>query len=301
MVVRRWRSPSRRRRARRDRDGHDAGRLVAPVARQVPAGVRSPLHAPGVVDERRVLAALADGEYAADRRRQPVVQRRLDEQPAGVGGAGLGDLAQPTGVARAVLGRDQADIGGQRVGMLKAAPVTDLGAPPERGQGVDPAQTPPPRDRRRPQAFRRRPFELAADVLAAREQDVVRVQVVGMGDPRGRVIALLVAEPVAVLERPALAGPGDLALAATRTSPAGAARASGQRAGPHGSAPDPATALALQWGSRRTASRPAANSRASRIASRLSVLIRSPGRRSMFPGQQTAIPIPSARARRTSP
>jgi hypothetical protein len=50
-----------------DRDGHDAGRLAAAVAQQVPAGVQPPLDAPGVVDQRRVLAALTDGELAADR------------------------------------------------------------------------------------------------------------------------------------------------------------------------------------------------------------------------------------------
>src|ERR671918_1756432 len=115
----------------RDRDRDDAGRLAAPVAQQLPAGVEPALDAPGVVDQRGVLAALADRELAADRRREPVVQRRLDQQPAGVGGAGLGDLAQPAGLAGAVLGRDQADIAGERVGMLEAPPVTDLGAQPE--------------------------------------------------------------------------------------------------------------------------------------------------------------------------
>jgi hypothetical protein len=57
------------------------------------------------------------------------------------------------------------------------------------------------------------------------------------------------------------------------------------------------SSLGIQTGRRS----PAANRRARRIASRLSVLIRSPGRRSMFAGEQTAISIPSGRARRTSP
>src|SRR5918996_5259460 len=116
----------------RDRDRDDPGRLAAPVAQQVPAGVQPALDAPGVVDQRGVLAALADRELAADRRREPVVQRCLDQQSAGVGGAGLGDLAQPAGLAGAVLGRDQPDVLGDRVWVLEAVPGADLRAQSER-------------------------------------------------------------------------------------------------------------------------------------------------------------------------
>lgn len=52
------------------------------------------MDAPWVIDQRGVRAASADGELAADRRREPVVQGGFDEQPAGVRKAGLGDLAQ---------------------------------------------------------------------------------------------------------------------------------------------------------------------------------------------------------------
>ena len=48
----------------RDRDGHDAGRLATAVAQQLPAGVEPSLDAPGVVNERRVLAAALDGQGA---------------------------------------------------------------------------------------------------------------------------------------------------------------------------------------------------------------------------------------------
>jgi hypothetical protein len=63
------------------------------------------LDAPGVVDERRVLAALSDGELAADRRRAAIVQRGFGEQPAGVAGAGLCDLADPSLASRVAHGR----------------------------------------------------------------------------------------------------------------------------------------------------------------------------------------------------
>ena len=152
--------------------------------------------------------------FAADRWRQPVVQRGFDEQPAGVGGAGLGDLAQPARLARAVLGRDQPDVAGDRVGVLEASPVTDLGAQPERGQGVDSAQTAQARDRLAPDAVRGELLELAADAVAPREQDVVGVQIVGVRDPRRLVVEVLLGEPVAVLDRPAPARPGEVALAA---------------------------------------------------------------------------------------
>jgi hypothetical protein len=167
----------------RDRDGHDAGRLAAAVAQQVPARVEPSLDAPGVVDERRVVAALADGEIAADRRRQPVVQRGFDEQPAGVGGAGLGDLAEPPRVSRAVLGRNQPDVAGDRIRVIEALPVTDLRAQPQRGQGVDPAQAAQPRDRLAPHAALRELRELAAHTVAPREHDVMGVQIVSVGDP----------------------------------------------------------------------------------------------------------------------
>jgi hypothetical protein len=97
----------------RDRDGHDPGRLAAPGAQPVPAGIEAALDAPGVIDQRRVVAALADRQRAADGRGQPGVQRGFDQQPARLGGAGLGDRAQPARLAGAVLRRDRSDVGGE--------------------------------------------------------------------------------------------------------------------------------------------------------------------------------------------
>src|SRR3954452_8787670 len=124
-----------------DGDRDYAGWLAAAFAPKLPAVVQPALDAPRVVDERGVLAALADREFAADRRGEAVVKRGLDQQPAGVGGPGLGDLAQPAGLAGAVLRRDQADEFRDRVAMLEAVPVADLRAQPERGQRVDATQT----------------------------------------------------------------------------------------------------------------------------------------------------------------
>jgi hypothetical protein len=87
-------------------------------------------------------------------------------------------------------------------------PVADLGAQPERGQGVDPAQATQPRDRLTPHAARGELLELAHDVLAPRQQYVVGVQVIGVGDPRRLIAELLPGQPVAMLERPALPRPG---------------------------------------------------------------------------------------------
>jgi hypothetical protein len=67
-----------------------------------------------VVDERRVLAALADRELGADRWCEPVVQRGFDQQPTGMTGTGFGDLAQPARLAGVDLPRfgDSGLLGG---------------------------------------------------------------------------------------------------------------------------------------------------------------------------------------------
>jgi hypothetical protein len=62
-----------------------------------------------------------------------------------------------------------------------------------------------------------------ADRVAAGAQHVVGVQVVGVGDARRRVVEVLLGVPVAVLEHPPPARPGEVALAAQQqTSEAGA-------------------------------------------------------------------------------
>ena len=73
-----------------------------------------------------------------------VVVGGLDQQPAGVGGAGLGDRPEPPLAAGGVLAGNDPEVGGELVGMIEAPPLADLRAQPERGQRVDPAQAPQP-------------------------------------------------------------------------------------------------------------------------------------------------------------
>ena len=74
-----------------DRDGDDPVGFLAGVFELAPAGVQAALCAPGDIDHLRRLVALAKLEVPADAWMPAVVIGRLDQQPAGVGRAGLGD------------------------------------------------------------------------------------------------------------------------------------------------------------------------------------------------------------------
>ena len=63
--------------------------------------------------------------------------------------------------------------------MIEPLQLADLGAQPERGERVDPAQTPQPRDRVRARDGDRELCEVGLDLVAAGDQHVVRVQIVG--------------------------------------------------------------------------------------------------------------------------
>lgn len=76
-----------------DRD-HAGGLAAVVVVQMLPACVQSALGAPGDRDYARVLAVPAARERLADVRLMAVVVSGLDEQPAGMGGAGLGDRSQ---------------------------------------------------------------------------------------------------------------------------------------------------------------------------------------------------------------
>ena len=77
----------------RDRDGDDGVALAALLLERLPALVEASLCTPGNLDHTRVLAALANAKLVRDARRAPIVPGGLDEQAAGVLGAGLGDGA----------------------------------------------------------------------------------------------------------------------------------------------------------------------------------------------------------------
>ena len=63
-----------------------------------------------------------------------VVVGRLDQQPAAVGGARLGDRPQPALLAAGALAGDDPEVGRELVGMIKPAPLADLRAQPDRRQ-----------------------------------------------------------------------------------------------------------------------------------------------------------------------
>ena len=99
-----------------------------------------------------------------------VVIGGLDQQPPGVGGAGLGDRPQPALRAAGVLRGDDPEVGGELVGMIEALPLADLGAQPERGERVDPAQAPQPRGRVRTRRAERELGEVGLDLVTACDQ-----------------------------------------------------------------------------------------------------------------------------------
>src|SRR5664280_89753 len=123
-----------------DRDVRDHGSLLAfgelqpPLVQATIAGVT-----PGPSSRRR---ELPPGAHRGPRGAVGlvVVPSSLDQQPAGVGVAGLGDRALGTGLTRGGLGRYQAHIGPD-TGAGQSVPVADLDGQPERGQRGDPAQT----------------------------------------------------------------------------------------------------------------------------------------------------------------
>ena len=86
-----------------DRDGDDPAGFAAGVFELAPAGVEPALRMPGDVDDLGCLPALAALERFTDRGAAAVVVGRLDQQPAGVGGAGLGDRPEPALSAGGVL------------------------------------------------------------------------------------------------------------------------------------------------------------------------------------------------------
>jgi hypothetical protein len=103
-----------------------------------------------------------------------------------------------------------------------------------------------------------------------------------------------------MLERPALAGPGEVALAAQQERGQAKPRAHQIRAQVLPAADQVAQLLLLLAGNPDQPQ--IAGREQAREADRVALVGLDPiaGRRSMLPGEQTAISIPSARARRTS-
>src|ERR1700738_809242 len=89
-------------------------------------------------------------------------------------GPGLGDRAQPSLLTGRGLAANQADIAHQLLGLGEPFEVADLGAEPDRGQGVHTAQTPKPCDLNRPRRGREYRDDLALELPAAMSERVDR-------------------------------------------------------------------------------------------------------------------------------
>lgn len=149
---------------------------------------------PGQVDGPGLGAVVAAHHRAADAGWAAVVAGGLDEQSAAQRGAGLGDRALAALVAAGVLRGDQAEVGAQRPGPREAGEVTDLGAEPERAEGVDAGLIVGA-----PVTAGGQRVDRAIQRVAAREQDVVAVQVVGERRFAGRVVEAQPSQPDAVI------------------------------------------------------------------------------------------------------
>ena len=102
-----------------------------------PTLVQASLGAPGDLDHARIRSGLASGERLADHGTVAVVVGGLDEQPACVGRAGLGDRPQAALFVRGPLARHDPQEPGQHGRPGEAVKVADLGAHAGGGERVD--------------------------------------------------------------------------------------------------------------------------------------------------------------------
>ena len=132
----------------------DLKQRIEAIVKRKPAAVQAPLGPTADLAGARVLGALSTGEAHADRGAVAVVLGGLDHEPAREPRARLGDRPAAGALPGGVLGGDDPQVGGELGGMGEALEVADLGAEPERAQGVDPAQAAKPGDPLGPGALR---------------------------------------------------------------------------------------------------------------------------------------------------
>ena len=178
--------------------------------------VQAALAAPADFAGPGVDAVLARFERGGDRRLVAVVVRGLDEQPPRVRRAGLGDRALFAVLAGGVLARHDADVRSDAAWVRETAQLADLGAEPERGDRVDPAQTAQPCDRHRPRALRALQHDLLIERGTALLKQRDRGQVVLKHDLRDAVIHLQRAQPAPVHGPPRRSRPREPHLASRK-------------------------------------------------------------------------------------
>ncbi len=71
--------------------------------------------------------------------------------------------------------------------MIESFPLAGLGTQPERCEGVDPAQAPQPGDGVRARDTERELGQVVFDLVAASDQNIVGMEIVGQRRPRGQV------------------------------------------------------------------------------------------------------------------
>src|SRR5256886_13879079 len=122
----------------------------AAAGHPLPALVEPLLAAPAALNHDGVLAALAAREFVADLRPTPCVPGRLDQQPADVAVADLGDRALPSLLTAGGVRGHQADERHELLGGGEAVEVADLGHQCGRCHRFHPRQTTQPNDQPTP-------------------------------------------------------------------------------------------------------------------------------------------------------
>ena len=152
------------------------------------------LGAPGGLQDVVALACLAPRERGSPARRARVVVRRLDEQPAGMRGAGLGDRPLRGTLARLVQRGREPEPGGQLRGALEAPPVVHLEVQGEGRERVDAAEAAQASDGRPEGILERQLREPLVEDLAAGEKAIDGGQTVEVGELGRRVGEALAGE-----------------------------------------------------------------------------------------------------------
>ena len=142
-------------------------RLPRCVVEAAPEAVQAPLRLPGDRAALGGLAVLAALERLAPRPGSCGSARRPRPAAGGRAWSRLGDRALAAGLAARVLGGHEPEVAHQLPARCEAGEVADLGAQPDRGERVDPAQAAQPGDGLRPTASRARARRSCASSVVA--------------------------------------------------------------------------------------------------------------------------------------